>query len=66
MKAIIDEYAGMTPAERVKYIGSKMTAKWRKQTMEEFRKEYGAWYFFSGVSVRAKKTWLEQYRKKGV
>tara|TARA_R100000808_G_C2139439_1_gene147345 strand:+ start:216 stop:410 length:195 start_codon:yes stop_codon:yes gene_type:complete len=44
-----------------------MTKKWRKQTAEEFRKKYGCWWMFQGVPIRQnKKTWIEQYRKKGV
>lgn len=44
----------------------KMDDKWRRKTAEEFRKKYGAWWIFCGVPVRKKKTWIDQYRKKGV
>lgn len=40
--------------------------QWRKKTSEEFRKKYGAWWIFVGTSSRKKKTWIEQFRKKGV
>lgn len=39
---------------------------WRDKTAEEFRKKYGAWYYFTGVPVRKKKSWIDQFRKKGV
>ncbi len=46
----------------------KMTDKWRKETAEEFRIKYGAWWLFQGVPMRHNRTitWIEQYRKKGV
>jgi len=40
--------------------------EWRNKTAEEFRQKYGAWYYFAGVPVRKKKTWMDQFRKKGV
>lgn len=50
------------PESRIKH-----TDKWRKETMEEFRQKYGAWWIFSGLPSREKKTWIEKhYRKLGV
>lgn len=43
-----------------------MNDNWRKKAAEEFREKYGAWYYFSGVPVRKKKRWIDQFRKKGV
>jgi len=40
--------------------------KWREATAKEFYEKYGAWQIFVGVPTRQKKTWIEQYRKKGV
>tara|TARA_R100001594_G_scaffold137042_1_gene179793 strand:- start:12339 stop:12536 length:198 start_codon:yes stop_codon:yes gene_type:complete len=37
--------------------------EWRKETAEEFREKYGAWWIF--VNVRgAKEGWIDQYKKK--
>tara|TARA_R100001510_G_C7620946_1_gene181869 strand:+ start:612 stop:806 length:195 start_codon:yes stop_codon:yes gene_type:complete len=47
--------------------GVKQTKKWRQETAEYFRKKYGSWYLFVGVSThRSRKTWIERYRKKEV
>lgn len=52
--------------EKVKEVGSQMTAKWRRETAKEFYELYGHWQYFTGVPSREKKTWIEQYRKEGV
>jgi len=61
-----DDLKGLTPEERVKIVGSKMTDTWRKKTVKEFFDLYGHWYYFTGVPSREKKNWIEQYRKEGV
>ena len=44
--------------------GKKLTDKWRKQTHLEFYKNYGAWFYFSGVKLYKKKVaWSEQFRR---
>ena len=52
--------------KRIKETGSKMTKKWRQETLEEFYELYGHWYYFTGVQSREKKNWIEKYRKEGV
>lgn len=61
-----EELKGLTPKERVHLVGSKMTAAWREKTAKEFYEEFGHWYYFSGIPSRARKNWIEQYRKEGV
>jgi hypothetical protein len=51
---------------RAREIGSKMTDEWREKTHKEFYEEFGHWYYFSGIPARARKNWIEQYRKEGV
>tara|TARA_B100001123_G_C14683697_1_gene778474 strand:+ start:336 stop:527 length:192 start_codon:yes stop_codon:yes gene_type:complete len=63
MKKIYDKH------NNPKYIPSSPvnhTKKWRAETAEYFRKKYGAWWYFVGVPQRKKKSWVEQFRKKGV
>jgi hypothetical protein len=51
---------------RLKTQGAKLTTEWREKTHKEFYKEFGHWQYFSGIPSRAKKNWIEQYRKEGV
>lgn len=44
----------------------KHNKAWRKKAAKEFYEKYGAWYYYVNVPVRQRKTWIEQYRKKGV
>tara|TARA_R100001443_G_scaffold6985_1_gene16080 strand:- start:3287 stop:3535 length:249 start_codon:yes stop_codon:yes gene_type:complete len=40
--------------------------KWRKETAEEFREKYGAWWIFAGLDIRHQKknkNWVMQYWK---
>ena len=41
-------------------------AKWRKETAEEFRVKYGAWWVFAGMDLRhnkKKKNWMMRFWK---
>lgn len=37
--------------------------KWRRETAEEFRKVYGAWWIFNNVPNTKRKNWIDKYRK---
>lgn len=38
-------------------------SSWRKNTHEEFYKEYGHWFYYAGMKHTSKKGWLEKFRK---
>tara|TARA_R100000657_G_C4663464_1_gene107270 strand:+ start:1169 stop:1345 length:177 start_codon:yes stop_codon:yes gene_type:complete len=49
--------------EKVRETGKHMTAAWRKKTRDEFFKKHGHWYYFTGIQTRARKNWIERYKK---
>lgn len=56
-----------TPKHLQKYKSPVVkNAKWRKETAEEFRVKYGAWWVFAGMDLRhnkKKKNWMMRFWK---